>query len=127
MAKSAPYISICCSLFLGVYTERITADREENYGMKKQIAQNKIETIGNGIALILGLAFLGDIFELWNFSPFSGWWILFLYIPAVCGFLTKGVTAGGVMLALTAIVLTVGIFTDVDGRLWSVAKMEYTK
>lgn len=93
--------------------------------MKKQIAQNKIETIGNGIALILGLAFLGDIFELWNFSPFSGWWILFLYIPAVCGFLTKGVTAGGVMLALTAIVLTVGIFTDVDGRLWSVALLLY--
>lgn len=93
--------------------------------MKKQMTQNKIEAIGNGIALLLGLAFLGDVFDLWNFDPFSGWWVLFLYIPAICGFLTKGVTPGGVMLTLTAIVLTVGMFTDVDGRLWSAALILY--
>ena len=93
--------------------------------MKKQMAQNKIEAIGNGIALLLGLAFLGDVFDLWSFNPFSDWWVLFLYIPAICGFLTKGVTPGGVMLTLTAIVLTVGMFTDVDGRLWSAALILY--
>ena len=93
--------------------------------MKNQMTQNKIEAIGNGIALLLGLAFLGDVFDLWSFNPFSGWWVLFLYIPAVCGFLTKGITTGGVMLTLTAIVLTVGMFMDVDGRLWSVALILY--
>lgn len=93
--------------------------------MRKQIEQNKIEAIGNGIALILGLAFLGDVFDLWTFNLFSGWWVLFLYIPAICGLLTKGITAGGVMLTLTAIVLTVGMFTNVDGRLWGVALILY--
>ncbi len=93
--------------------------------MKNQITQNKIEAIGNGIALLLGLAFLGDVLDLWNFNPFSGWWVLFLYIPAICGFLTKGITEGGVMLTLTAIVLTVGMFTDVDGRLWRGALILY--
>lgn len=93
--------------------------------MRKQMVQNKIEAIGNEIALLLGLAFLGDVFDLWTFNPFSGWWVLFLYIPAICGFLTKGITAGGVMLTLTAIVLTVGMFTDIDGRLWSAALILY--
>lgn len=93
--------------------------------MKNQITQNKIDAIGNGIALLLGLAFLGDVFDLWSFNPFSGWWVLFLYIPAICGFLTKGITPGGIMLMLTAIVLTIGMFTDVDGRLWSGALILY--
>ena len=87
--------------------------------------QNKVETIGNAIALILGLAFLGDLFELWSFSAFDGWWVLFLYIPAICGFITKGVTAGGIMLLLTAGVLTAGMFTDLDGRIWGAALLVY--
>lgn len=93
--------------------------------MKAQISKTKIEVIGNGIALALGLAFLGDLFELWRFDPFDGWWVLFLYIPVVCGFLTKGITAGGVMLALTAAVLTIGIFRETDGRLWGAALIIY--
>lgn len=89
------------------------------------MTKNKIEVIGNGIALVLCLAFLGDLFELWSFDPLDGWWVLFLYIPAICGFLSKGITSGGVLLMLIAIVLTVGIFTDLDGRLWSVALILY--
>ena len=87
--------------------------------------ESKMEVIGNGIALALGLAFLGDLFALWSFDPFDGWWVLFLYIPAICGFLTKGLTAGGVMLTLTAAVLTIGMFTDVDGRIWGAALILY--
>lgn len=93
--------------------------------MKNKMTNNKIEAIGNGIALLLGLGFLGDVFELWSFNLFSGWWVLFLYIPAICGFLTKGITSGGVMLILTAIVLTVGMFIDMTGRLWGVALILY--
>lgn len=93
--------------------------------MNKNPTQGKIDTIGNAIALALGLAFLGDLFELWRFDPFDGWWVLFLYIPVACGFLTKGITAGGIMLALTAAVLTIGIFRDTDGRLWGAALIIY--
>lgn len=93
--------------------------------MKNKVMRNRVETIGNGIALLLGLAFLGDLFGLWCFDPFDGWWVLFLYIPAVTGFLVNGVTAGGIMLTLTALVLTVGMFTDVDEKLWAVALMIY--
>ena len=93
--------------------------------MKNEITRGRVELIGNALALLLGLAFLGDVLELWSFYPFHGWWVLFLYIPAVCGFITKGITAGGIMLSLTALVLTVGMFTDVDGRLWSAALLIY--
>ena len=93
--------------------------------MKNEIARGRVELIGNGLALLLGLAVLGDVFELWSFDPFDGWWVLFLYIPAVCGFITKGITAGGIMLSLTALVLTAGMFTDVDGRLWGAALLIY--
>ncbi len=93
--------------------------------MKTKLSSSKVNAIGNGIALILGLAFLGDLLELWSFDLFSGWWVLFLYIPAICGFLTKGVTSDGVMLILTAVVLTIGMVTDIDGRIWSCALIIY--
>lgn len=86
--------------------------------MKKKMSQNKVDAIGGGLALLLGIGFLGDVFQLWDFNFFQGWWVLFLYIPAICGFLTKGITAGGVLLTITAIILTVGIFVDLDIRLW---------
>lgn len=93
--------------------------------MKVKFDGNKVEAIGNGIALLLGLAFLGDVFNLWNFNLFEGWWVLFLYIPAICGFLTKGITSGGVMLTITAVILTIGLFVDLDGRLWGLALIIY--
>ena len=85
----------------------------------------KIEAVTNGLMAFLGLAFLGDILDVWHFQPFDGWWLLFLYIPAVGDLLTKGLTAGTVMLACTAVVLTIGRFVDTDGRLWSVALLIY--
>ena len=91
----------------------------------EKMQSSKVDTIGNGIALLLGLAFLGDVLGLWNFDPFDGWWVLFLYIPAVCGFITRGVTAGGILLTLTAVVLTIGMFTEIDGRIWGIALLPY--
>ncbi|MDO5520650.1 MAG: hypothetical protein Q4G58_09175 [bacterium] len=93
--------------------------------MKETMVQRRAEAIGNGMALVLGLAFLGDLFELWNFNPYDGWCVLFLYIPAITGFIKKGITSGGVLLTLTAIVLTVGIFTEIDGRIWGAALLIY--
>ena len=89
------------------------------------MSKRKINACGNMAAMILGLLFLGDILELWSFHPFDGWWLLFLYIPVVCGLLTQGITSGGVMLACTAIALTVGMFMDIDGRVWSVVLLVY--
>lgn len=89
------------------------------------MTKEKINALGNMAAMVLGLLFLGDIFELWSFHPFDGWWLLFLYIPVTCGFLTQGITRGGVMLACTAVVLTIGMFTDIDGRIWSIVLLVY--
>lgn len=89
------------------------------------MTKEKINALGNMAAMVLGLLFLGDILELWNFHPFDGWWLLFLYIPVICGFLTKGLTRSGIMLACTSVVLTVGMFADIDGRIWSIALLVY--
>lgn len=85
----------------------------------------KVNAIANGAAIILGLAFLGDLLELWNFHPFDGWWVLFLYIPAISGLIINGVTSGSVLMLLTALVLTLGLVADVDGRIWCAALILY--
>ena len=85
----------------------------------------KVNAIANGAAILLGLAFLGDLLELWSFHPFDGWWVLFLYIPAISGLVVNGVTSSGVLMLLTAFVLTLGLVADVDGRIWCAALILY--
>lgn len=99
--------------------------RRELEPMKSSLYKKRVELIGNEITLLLGLIFLGNFFELWSFDPFDGWWVLFLYIPAICGFLTKGITTGGILLTLTAVALTIGMVTDLDERVWAVALILY--
>lgn len=69
-----------------------------------------------GILLVIfGILFLLNKLEILNFSPlFSGWWTLFLIVPAILSMIKNGVNAGN------AILLAIGVFFFLEERGWNV-------
>ncbi|MBQ8508342.1 MAG: hypothetical protein IJ493_00350 [Clostridia bacterium] len=62
------------------------------------------------ILVIIGIGYVGNIFEVWNFKLFfPGWWTLFIIIPALVKLLRHGIKpfwlvllAAGILLLLNA-------------------------
>ena len=54
--------------------------------------RKKISNIFLGLVLIaVGVIYIGNIFELWDFEIFfDGWWTLFIIIPCIKSFITNG-------------------------------------
>ena len=70
--------------------------------------RNKISNIFLGLIFVgLGLAFLGNAFELWDFTIFfDGWWTLFIIIPCAYSMISQGVNVGNLIgLGIGAILL----------------------
>lgn len=69
-----------------------------------------------GILLVVfGVFFLLNKLGILAFSPlFSGWWTLFLIIPAVLSMVKTGVNGGN------AILLAIGVFFFLDENGWNV-------
>ncbi len=72
--------------------------------MKKRAASIVI-----GILLIIiGIGFLGNIFDIWHFTIFfCGWWTLFLIIPAIISIINSKPNVGNVFLLLFGVILLV--------------------
>ena len=75
-----------------------------------------------GIALVaIGIGYIGNIFEVWDFRIFfPGWWTLFIIVPAVVKIIKNGVKpiyiiwlAAGALLFVTQS----GLLPDIVGRL----------
>ncbi|MDD3112911.1 MAG: DUF5668 domain-containing protein [Candidatus Izemoplasmatales bacterium] len=69
-----------------------------------------------GILLVIfGVFFLLDKLEILEFSPlFTGWWTLFLIIPAILSMGKNGVNVGN------AILLAIGVFFLLEERGWNI-------
>ena len=57
---------------------------------------NKI--LWGGLLIAAGIGFAGNEFDIWNFNIFfSGWWTLFLIIPAIISVIQNGINAGNII------------------------------
>jgi hypothetical protein len=58
------------------------------------------------VLLVLGVIFLLNVLNIWNFNPFfTGWWTLLLIIPAIVSMSKQGVTTGNMILLIIGVVL----------------------
>lgn len=62
--------------------------------------RQKAANILIGILLIaLGVAYVGDIFDIWSFTLFfDGWWTLFLIVPALYLMIKNGFNVGSIIM-----------------------------
>lgn len=67
------------------------------------------------VLIIVGVLFLLNRLGLINNILFSGWWTLFLIIPALYKMITSGVETGNVIL------LCVGVYFLIDAQGWPYA------
>ncbi len=61
--------------------------------------RNKTSQIFIGLSFILlGVAFIGDVLNFWDFNLFfDGWWTLFIIIPCIGSMINNGINAGNVI------------------------------
>lgn len=61
--------------------------------------RNKMGNIVVGaLFLVIGIGFLGDVLDAWNFDLFfDGWWTLFIIIPCVVGMVHSGINMGSLI------------------------------
>lgn len=71
--------------------------------------RNKLGNVLWGVALILlGVAFAGDAFNLWNFELFfPGWWTLFIIIPCMISMVQSGLNAVNLIALVVGIMLLI--------------------
>jgi predicted membrane protein len=62
--------------------------------------------IFGSLLIIIGIGFLGNIFDIWHFTIFfRGWWTLFLIIPAIVSMINSKPNVGNVLLLIFGVVL----------------------
>ncbi|MCI8387660.1 MAG: cell wall-active antibiotics response protein [Clostridiales bacterium] len=72
--------------------------------------KNKYGNIVIGIILvIIGIGFVGNVFEVWHFNIFfPGWWTLFIIVPAAVNIANKGPKVGYIIWLAIGVLMLVG-------------------
>lgn len=75
--------------------------------------KNATKIIFGVVAILAGVLYIGDIFEIWNISlRFNGWWTLFIIIPSIGKMISSGINLGNL------IALAVGLWLLVQQQHW---------
>lgn len=70
--------------------------------------------------IIIGIGFLGEALDLWNFELFfPGWWTLFIIIPCFIGMIQSGFGAGSTLGFIIGVLLLVSHWYDFDINLFA--------
>jgi len=75
-----------------------------------------IDKIGATVILALALGLAGDWLGLWTLPQMKGWWLVFLYVPAISSFLKGKFSTSSITLFVVAVVLTITNFTSIETK-----------
>lgn len=75
-----------------------------------------IDKIGATVILALALGLAGDWLWLWALPQMKGWWLVFLYVPAISSFLKGKFSTSSITLFVVAVVLTITNFTSIETK-----------
>ncbi len=68
--------------------------------------KNNLEMFIGFAMVVVGIGFIGDMFEVWTFNLFfDGWWTLFIIVPSLMNMQARGVNIPNVVGVLVGIVL----------------------
>ena len=75
-----------------------------------------IDKIGATVILALALGLAGDWLGPWALPQMKGWWLVFLYVPAISSFLKGKFSTSSITLFVVAVVLTITNFTSIETK-----------
>lgn len=75
-----------------------------------------IDKIGATVILALALGLAGDWLGLWTLPQMKGWWLVFLYVPAISSFLKGRFSTASITLFAVAVILTITNFTSIETK-----------
>lgn len=88
---------------------------------EKQMRRNLGAITIGALLIVFGIGWLGNAFDLWQFSIFDGWWTLLLILPGTAMLFCKGQRNTGALLLVLGIVFLLAELGLIHGRyIWPI-------